>query len=148
MDGNDELQDTQLTTIATNKMKIIMSKNVHDKASINCSETIDPSEVINTHALNVIDNECDSNDATNDSNGCGDGNGNSVAIATDDSNITAIPTEDNIGGSNDIDHALDTDDTDDTEIEFVVKEAIQHVRFNRQPTVRSCVETSGLCSIM
>lgn len=42
------------------------------------------------------------------------------------------------------DVAADTTD----EIEFIVKESMQHAVFARQPTVKSGYETSGLCSIM
>lgn len=129
MDGNVELQDTQPTTIGPNKIKINISKNVHDKILINCSETADPKGVIDTQALPVLGNECVLNATTNDTNG----------ISTDGSNIIATAAKDNIG---------DIASAKDTEIEFVVKESIRHVQFNRQPTVRSCVETSGLCSIM
>lgn len=127
--GNVELQDLQPTTIATNKIKINISKNVHDKILINCSETADPKGVIDTQALPVLGNECVLNATTNDTNG----------ISTDGSNIIATAAKDNIGA---------IASAKDTEIEFVVKESIRHVQFNRQPTVRSCVETSGLCSIM
>lgn len=42
------------------------------------------------------------------------------------------------------DVAADTTD----EIEFIVKESMQHAVFARQSTVKSGYETSGLCSIM
>lgn len=133
LDGNIELQEAQPVTVGTNKIKINISKNVQlNKNSINSSESVDNNLAINNkesadaQTQGTVNRKSVVANATEQcENGSFDAmSGNNARAATGDSANSG------------------------TEIEYEVKESIKRVLFNRQPVVRSGLETSGLCSIM
>lgn len=166
MDGNVELQDTQPTTIGTNKIKINISKNVQlNKNSINSSETVDPNVAIDSNkesqAFDGCNTDCIADSRTiiaNDTAGCGGGRGSGSGDGHDDTGAaqTTAPATDSAQDNNGDSNGATANssggggglDADTNDIEYEVKESIRHVQFKRQPTVRSGLETSGLCSIM
>lgn len=165
MDGNVELQDSQPTTIGTNKIKINISKNVQlNKNSINSSETVDPNVAIDSNkesdASDACNTECIADSRTiiaNNTDGCGDGESvttdvpktAATAPSTAQTTKATASQPDNNGDSSETASAAQDDGAHDGNgIEYEVKESIRHVRFKRQLPVRSGLEASGLCSIM
>lgn len=135
MDGNVEPQDAQPTAIATNKIKINITKNVHfnKQNAIKSSENSDKNLPINNNSSSSVKNG-------------GNDDVTGATIGTQSSTSGALPLDGTKSNQNNETDANGLDSV--TEIEYDLKDSMRNIEFKRQAIVKNGFETSGLCSIM